>query len=164
MLCKNSFSNVYNFKFESIDGKEISLEKFKGKTVLITNTASFCGYTYQYEQLQYLYNKYSKKGLIIIGIPSNDFGSQEYKTNKEVKNFCETKFNITFLLTSITNIKGEKGHKFFRHVREKFGFLSFPKWNFYKYLITKEGNLHSWYSSVTKPNSEKFINILEKIL
>ena len=159
-----ALASVYNFSFKSIDGQVINLKDFKGKPILIVNTASFCGYTYQYEQLQNLFEKFNKSNLIIIGVPSNDFGNQEFKKNKEVKEFCKTKFNISFILTEISKIKGNEGHPFFQWIKDEFGFLPFPKWNFYKYLFNKDGELSAWFSSFTKPNSEKFLMELEKVL
>ena len=157
-------SDFYDLSFESIDGNIISLKEFKNKPIIIINSASFCGFTYQYEQLENLYQKYKKKGLVIIAIPSNDFGGQEYKDNKKVKEFCEVNFNISFPITTITKVKGKSRHSFFKWVEKEAGYLSLPKWNFYKYLINKEGKLSSWFSSVTKPSSEKFLNELKKIM
>ena len=157
-------SDFYDLSFESIDGNIISLKEFKNKPIIIVNSASFCGFTYQYEQLENLYQKYKKKGLVIIAIPSNDFGGQEYKDNKKVKEFCEVNFNISFPITTITKVKGKSRHSFFKWVEKEAGYLSLPKWNFYKYLINKEGKLSSWFSSVTKPSSEKFLNELKKIM
>ena len=119
--------------------------------------------TYQYEQLQDLFEKYKKNELIVIGIPSNDFGNQEFKKNEEVKEFCETKFNISFILTKISKIKGKDGHPFFHWIRDEFGFLSFPKWNFYKYIFNKNGNLSAWFTSFTKPKDKKFLTELKKV-
>ena len=157
-------SDFYDLSFESIDGNTISLKEFKNKPIIVVNSASFCGFTYQYEQLENLYQKYKKKGLVIIAIPSNDFGGQEYKDNKKVKEFCEVNFNISFPITTITKVKGKSRHSFFKWVEKEAGYLSLPKWNFYKYLINKEGKLSSWFSSVTKPSSEKFLNELKKIM
>ena len=157
-------ASIYDFSFKSIEGKIIDLKNFKGKPILIVNTASFCGYTYQYEQLQNLFEKYKKKNLLVIGIPSNDFGNQEYKKNKEVKEFCETTFNISFIITEITKINGKQAHPFFQWIKSEYGFLPFPKWNFYKYLFDKNGKLSTWFTSFTKPNSKKFMMELEKIL
>ena len=134
-------ANVYQFNFKSIDGKEINLNDFKGKPIFIVNTASLCGFTYQYSDIETLQQKYKKDGLIIIVIPSNDFGNQELSSNQKVKEFCTINFDISFMLTEITNIKGEKGHPFFRWVKKEAGFLAFPKWNFYKILINKEGKI-----------------------
>ena len=157
-------ADVYQFSFNSIDGKEINLNDFKGKPIFIVNTASLCGFTYQYSDIETLHQKYKKDGLIIIGIPSNDFGNQELSSNQKVKEFCNVNFDVSFMLTEITNIKGEKGHPFFKWVKKEAGFLAFPKWNFYKYLINKEGFLVKWYSSTTKPYSDKIITDIDKII
>ncbi len=164
MNIKYTSADVYKFSFQGIDGDKINLADYKNKPILIVNTASFCGYTYQYKKLQNLYNNYKNRNLVVIGIPSNDFGSQEFKKNEEVKNFCETNFDISFLLAGITNIKGEQGHPFFKWVKNEAGFLSFPKWNFYKFLIDKNGSLKAWFTSMTEPDSKKFIFDLESIL
>ena len=164
LMNKIVLANLYKYTFKSIDGDKIVLNSLKGKPLIIVNTASFCGYTYQYQQLQNVYNKYKDKGLIIIGIPSNDFGNQEFSSNKEVKDFCEVQFNVTFTLAEITKIKGKDGHPFFKWIKKENGFLSFPKWNFYKYIFDKEGNLTSWFSSVTKPESQRFLKEIEKIV
>ena len=160
----NANSNAYKFKFRSIDGKEIKLIDFKGKPIFVINTASLCGFTNQYNDIQELYNKYKQNGLIVLGIPSNDFGNQELSTNKEVKEFCSVNFNVSFLLTEITKIKGEKGHDFFKWIKKEAGFLAFPKWNFYKYLIDENGQLVSWYASTTNPNSKKINKKIKEIV
>jgi len=162
----NNFAqaNVYSFSFKGIDGEKIDLKSFKGKPIIIVNTASFCGYTNQYKQLQNLFEKYKKNDLVLIGIPSNDFGNQEFKENKEVKEFCETKFNISFKLTEITKIKNKDGHSFFKWVKNQKGFLSFPKWNFYKYLFNREGDLVAWFSSIKEPSSKTFLKEVENII
>ena len=158
------WQNVYSFSFKGIDGEKIDLKSFKGKPIIIVNTASFCGYTNQYKQLQNLFEKYKKNDLVLIGIPSNDFGNQEFKENKEVKEFCETKFNISFKLTEITKIKNKDGHSFFKWVKNQKGFLSFPKWNFYKYLFNREGDLVAWFSSIKEPSSKTFLKEVENII
>ena len=157
-------SNFFDLSFESIDGNIISLKEFKNKPVVVVNSASFCGFTYQYEQLENLYQKFKKKGLVVIAIPSNDFGGQEFKDNKKVKEFCEVNFSISFPITTITKVKGENKHPFFKWVEKEAGYLSLPKWNFYKYLINKNGELSAWFSSMTKPESKKFLNEIEKIM
>ena len=155
---------AYEFKFQDLDGSELKLSEYKDKVVIIVNVASRCGFTSQYEDMQTIWDKYQNKGVVMIGVPSNDFGNQELSENKKVKEFCTTNFNITFLLTEITKIKGKNGHPFFKWVNEEAGFLAFPKWNFYKYLINKNGELVSWYASVTKPNSNKIIKAIEKVI
>ena len=157
-------SDFYDLSFESIDGNTISLKEFKNKPIIVVNSASFCGFTYQYEQLENLYQKHKKNGLVIIAIPSNDFGGQEYKDNQKVKEFCKVNFNISFPITTITQVKGKNRHPFFKWVEKEAGYLSLPKWNFYKYLISKDGKLSSWFSSVTKPSSDKFLKGLRNIM
>lgn len=157
-------ANAYNYSFTSIDGKIINLSEFYGKPILIINTASLCGFTNQYKDIELLYNNYKKNDLIVIGIPSNDFGNQELSSNIEVKEFCTTNFNISFLLTEITKIKGQNGHPFFKWVKDEAGFLAFPKWNFYKYLINRKGEFVSWYASTTKPNSSKIKIEVKKLI
>ena len=163
-MTANVHANVYDFSFKSIDGKKINLKEFKGKPILIVNTASLCGFTYQYSDIEALHKKYKQDGLIVIGIPSNDFGNQELSSNQKVRQFCTINFNISFLLAEITNIKGEKGHPFFKWIEKEAGFLAFPKWNFYKYLIDKDGSLVKWYASTTKPNSNKVIKDIDGII
>jgi len=136
----------------------------KGKTVLLVNVASKCGFTKQYDGLQKLYDKYKDKGLVIIGIPSNQFGSQEPGSNSEIKNFCETNFNITFPMTSKYDVKGEKAHPVYIWAKETYGKSTIPKWNFHKILINKKGNIVDTFASFTTPLSKKIISKLEQIL
>ena len=157
-------ANAYKFSFNSIDGKIVNLKDFKEKPILIINTASLCGFTNQYADIELLYNQYKEDGLVVIGIPSNDFGSQELSSNTKVKEFCTTNFDISFLLTEITKIKGQNGHPFFKWIKQEAGFLAFPKWNFYKYLINNKGELVSWYTSTTNPKSDKIEKELQKLM
>ena len=157
-------ANAYKFSFNSIDGKIVNLKDFKGKPILIINTASLCGFTNQYADIELLYDQYKEDGLVVIGIPSNDFGSQELSSNTKVKEFCTTNFDISFLLTEITKIKGQNGHPFFKWIKQEAGFLAFPKWNFYKYLINNKGELVSWYTSTTNPKSDKIEKELQKLM
>ena len=157
-------ANAYKFEFTSIEGNVIKLNDFSRKPILLINTASLCGFTNQYSDLENLNLIYKEKGLSIIAIPSNDFGNQELSSNKKVKEFCKINFKTSFTLTEITNIKGKNGHPFFKWIKKDSGFLAFPKWNFYKYLINREGNLDSWYASTTKPNSEKLIKAIDKVI
>ena len=157
-------ANVYEFKFTSIDGKIIKLSDFKGKPLVIINTASLCGFTNQYSDIERLFKNYANKDLTVIAVPSYDFRTQELSSHKQVKDFCTTNFNVSFLLTEITNIKGKNGHPFFNWVKKEAGFLAFPKWNFYKYLINREGELVSWYASITKPTDRKIIKNIEKLI
>ncbi len=159
-----SYANMktaFDFKFKNINGGELDLATFKGNTVLVTNVASKCGFTYQYEGLQTLWEKYKEKKFVVIGVSSNDF-NQELKNKEEVKKFCEVNFGINFPMTDITSVKGENAHPFYKWVKETHG--SQPKWNFYKVLINKNGKIIESFSSFTKPNSEKLIKAIEEIL
>ena len=157
-------ANAYKYSFTSIDGKVINLNEFKGKPILIINTASLCGFTNQYGDIETIHDNYKDKGLIVIGVPSNDFGNQELSSNAKVKEFCTINFDVSFLLTEITRIKGQNGHSFFKWIKEEAGFLAFPKWNFYKYLISGKGELVSWYASTTKPVSVKINMDIKRLL
>ena len=154
----------YDFKIKSIKGNEIDLSKFKGKTVLMVNVASKCGFTKQYEGLQDLWSKYKKRGLIVLGVPSNQFGNQEPGSEKEIKEFCEVNFNINFPMTSKVDVKGEYAHEIYKWALKNHGKSAVPKWNFHKILINSEGKIEETYMSFTKPNSQKIINKIEKLL
>ena len=153
----------YDLNIESISGEIINFGNFKDKVVLVVNTASYCGFTKQYEDLQDLWDKYNKKGLIVLGVPSNSF-NQEKKKNSEVKEFCEVNFNITFPLSAITEVKGNNAHELFKWAKSNHGSSAVPKWNFHKILINKEGKIEDTYSSFTKPLSNKIVNKIESIL
>ena len=153
----------FDFKIEGISGEIINFQKYKNKVVLLVNTASYCGFTKQYTDLQKLWEKYKSKGLIVLGIPSNSF-NQEKNTNKEVKKFCEVNFNINFPLTAITNVKGENAHEIFKWAKKNHGLSAIPKWNFHKILINKSGKIENTFNSFTKPNSKKILDQIEKIL
>ena len=153
----------YDFEIESISGEIIDFNKYKNKVVLVVNTASYCGFTKQYEELQELWDIYKSKGLIVLGVPSNSF-NQEKKNNSEVKEFCEVNFNINFPLSNITEVKGINAHELFKWAKNNHGKSAIPKWNFHKILINKEGKIEDTFSSFTKPMSKKIINKIEDIL
>ena len=153
----------YDFKINSISGDIIDLNDFKGKPVLVVNTASYCGFTKQYNDMQELWEKYKDKGLIVLGVPSNSF-NQEKKINNEVKEFCEVNFNVNFPLTEITNVKGDNAHEIYKWAKENHGKSAVPKWNFYKILINKEGKIEDTYASLTKPTSKKITKKIESLL
>ena len=153
----------YDFSIESITGETINFKDYKNKSVLVVNTASYCGFTKQYNELQELWDLYKTKGLIILGIPSNSF-NQEKKSNTEVKEFCEVNFNINFPLTTITEVKGENAHEIFLWAKENHGKSAVPKWNFHKILINKDGKVEDTFTSFTKPMSEKITKAIENIL
>ena len=153
----------YDFNIESITGETINFNEYKNKVVLIVNTASYCGFTKQYEELQELWDKYRSDGLIVLGIPSNSF-NQEKKNNSEVKEFCKVNFSINFPLTTITDVKGNKAHDLFKWAKDNHGKSAVPKWNFHKILINKEGKIEDTFASFTKPMSKKLVSKIENIL
>ena len=154
----------YDLKIKSITGDQLNIVEMKGKTVLLVNVASKCGFTKQYEELQQLYDNFKDKGLIVIGIPSNQFGGQEPGSESEIKNFCETNFNITFPMTSKYDVKGDNAHPIYLWAKETYGNSTVPKWNFHKILINKEGKIEDTFVSFTNPLSKKIIKKLEQIL
>ena len=155
---------AYDFSFKDIDGEPLKLSKYKGKVIIIVNVASQCGFTNQYEDMQNVWEKYQSKGVIIIGVPSNDFGSQEPGNNQEIKNFCEAKFGISFPMTEKVIVKGDNAHPFYMWAKENHGKSAIPKWNFHKIIIDKEGKVYETFSSLTRPSSRKFIKSIEKLI
>ena len=153
----------FDFKIQSINGEMIDFDKFKNKVILLVNTASFCGFTKQYNDLQNLWEKYQTKDLIVLGVPSNSF-NQEQSNDDEVKKFCEVNFNITFPLTTITDVKGDKSHEIFKWAKKNFGNSAVPKWNFHKILINRNGKIQKTFNSFTNPMSDKITSEIEKIL
>ena len=153
----------FDFKIENIQGEIIDFKSYKNKVILLVNTASYCGFTKQYGDLQDLWERYESKGLIVLGIPSDSF-NQEKKNNDEIKKFCEVNFDIDFPLTTMTKVKGNDAHEIFKWAKENHGKKAVPKWNFHKILINKEGKIEDTFSSLTRPNSNKIINKIEKML
>ena len=149
--------DLYNFSFTSIDGKELELKSFKNKVLLIVNTASMCGFTKQFQGLEKIYRDYKEKGLVVLGMPSNSF-KQEYGDEDRVKDFCETKFDITFPMTKIISVAGDEKHDFYGWLEEQYDVR--PKWNFYKFIFNKNGELVDTFSSLTKPNSDKILDLI----
>ena len=159
----NYEKTFFDLNIESISGDIINFSDFKNNAVLVVNTASYCGFTNQYEELQILWDKYKNKGLVVLAVPSNSF-NQEKNKNSEVKEFCEVNFNITFPLSAITEVKGNNAHELFKWAKTNHGSSAIPKWNFHKILINKEGKIEDTFSSFTKPLSNKIINKIESIL
>ncbi|MDC0394412.1 glutathione peroxidase [Alphaproteobacteria bacterium] len=155
---------AHMFEFNSIDGGIIPLSQYEGKVILVVNTASKCGFTNQYEGLQNLWEKYQHDGLVVLGVPSNDFGGQEPGSDAQIKDFCEVNFNLDFPMTAKIKIKGKDGHPFYKWVGEELGWTALPKWNFHKYLITKDGQLHDSYSSLVKPESSELTSDIRLLI
>jgi glutathione peroxidase len=160
----NNTETFFDLNVNSINGDLLNLSKLKGKTILLVNVASNCGFTKQYDDLQNLHESYKNKGLVVIGMPSNQFGGQEPGSETEIKKFCETNFNITFQMTSKYDVKGDNAHPIYIWAKETFGKSTVPKWNFHKILINKEGKVEDTFASFTNPMSKKIINKLEEIL
>ena len=159
----NYEKKIYDFSIESITGETINFKDYKNKVILVVNTASYCGFTKQYDELQELWDLYKEKGLIVLGVPSNSF-NQEKDKNDEVKSFCEVNFGINFPMTSIFEVKGDNAHEIYKWAKRNHGKSAVPKWNFHKILIDKNGKIFDTYASFTKPMSKKIINAVEKIL
>ena len=155
---------AYDFSFNDLDGSKINLSSFKNKVIVIINVASQCGFTNQYEDMQSIWERYQKDGLIIIGIPSNDFGNQEPGSESEIKTFCEAKFGITFPMTEKVIVKGDNAHPFYQWAKDNYGNSAIPKWNFHKIIIDKNGKIADTFASITNPSSKRFIKVIEKNL
>ena len=153
----------YDFKIESITGEIINFKEYENKVVLIVNTASYCGFTNQYNDLQELWDQYKSKGLVVLGIPSNSF-NQEKNSNNEVKKFCEVNFNINFPISTITDVKGDNAHEVYKWAKKYYGKSAVPKWNFHKILINRDGKVVDTFASFTNPTSKKIVKKIEKLL
>ena len=155
---------AYDFNFKDLDGSNLNLSEYKEKVIVVVNVASQCGFTSQYEDMQKVWETYQGKGLVMIGVPSNDFGNQEPGDNNEIKNFCEAKFGITFPMTEKVSVKGENAHPFYKWAKKNHGNSAVPKWNFHKIIIGKDGKIKDTFASITNPSSKKFIKAIEEYL
>ena len=155
---------AYDFTFTGIDGKPLPLSKFKGKLLLVVNTASECGFTPQYEGLEALWLKYKDKGLVVLGVPSNDFGGQEPGNAGDIATFCKVNYGVTFPLADKTVVSGKDAHAFYQWAGKQAGVLGSPKWNFHKYLIGPDGQFLDWFSSPTTPTGPKITKAVEAAL
>ena len=168
LFSTNSLGNynklAYDFNFNDINGKKLSLSTFKNKVIVVINVASRCGFTKQYEDMQVIWEKYESKGLIVLGVPSNDFGNQEPGSSKDIKDFCSVNFGITFPMTEKVVFKGSEAHPFYLWAKENYGNSAVPKWNFHKIIIGKNGKVLDTFASITNPTSKRFIAFIEKSL
>ena len=155
---------AYDFTFETISGEALPFSEYRGKLVMVVNTASACGFTGQYKNLQTVWSKYRDKGLVVLGVPSNDFGNQEPGDEAQIKNFCEVNFDVDFPLTSKVHVRGDDAHPFYRWASDEMGSLAKPRWNFHKYLVGPNGRLVDWFSTATSPTSGKITKAIEKNL
>jgi len=150
--------------FTTITGEPMPLSQFAGKAVLVVNTASRCGYTPQYEGLQALWSDYRDRGLVVVGVPSNDFGGQEPGTDAEVKNFCEINYGVDFPLTSKTAVTGTGRHPFYAFAEDTLGEAARPKWNFHKILLGTDGTPVAAFPSSVKPQDEELVSAIDGVL
>ena len=162
-LSANYEKIFYDFKINDISGNELKLSKFKDNVVLLVNTASYCGFTKQYDDLQYIWDKYKDINFVVLAIPSNSF-NQEKRSNEEVKKFCEYNFNITFPIAEISEVRGSNAHPIYKWANKNYGSSAIPKWNFYKILINRNGKIDDTFSSLTNPKSKKIIDKIEKLI
>ena len=154
----------FDHSIKNINNETVDLNQYKGKTILLVNVASKCGFTKQYTGLQDLYEKYKNRGFYVIAVPSNQFGGQEPGSNSEIKDFCETNFDITFPITDKTKVKGDDAHDLYKWAKKNYGNSTVPKWNFHKILINKEGKIQDTFNSFIKPMSDKIIKQIDLIL
>ena len=155
---------AYDFSFTAIDGGPLPLSTFKGKAVLVVNTASECGYTPQYKDLQALWQRYRDRGLVVLGVPSNDFGGQEPGTEAEIKRFCERQYAVDFPLTAKVHVTGGEAHPFYQWAAEVAGEVAAPRWNFHKYLVGPDGELPAWFPTKTLPAAKDVTAAIEAAL
>lgn len=158
---------LHDFKAKDLQGKEIDFSEYKGKAVLVVNTASECGFTPQFKELEELYKEYGPKGLEIVGFPSNDFGEQEPLQGEEIEEFCQINYGVSFKMMDKVKVTGDEAVEVFKFLSDKKrnGRTSLaPKWNFHKYLIDKDGKVVDYFLTITKPTSSKVKKAIEKTL
>ena len=155
---------AWDFSFVGLDGMPMPLSQYRGKAVLVVNTASQCAFTPQYSGLEALSKKYRERGLVVIGVPSNDFGGQEPGSSEQIRQFCQSNFGIDFPLTEKTRVIGDDAHPFYRWANQQLGVLSRPMWNFHKFLIGPDGRLVNWFATVTTPESPRLTRAIEAVL
>lgn len=155
---------AFDFQFEAIDGSPMPLSAYAGKVLLVVNTASECGFTKQYAGLEQLWQAYKDKGLVVIGVPSNDFGGQEPGSNAEIQTFCESRFRVTFPMAGKTVVKGDSAHPFYAWAKAAMKGSGTPSWNFHKYLIGRDGHVIDYYSSMTSPDASSLRKAIDAAL
>ncbi|MEJ2687603.1 MAG: glutathione peroxidase [Gammaproteobacteria bacterium] len=154
--------SAYDYAFDTLSGDEpMPLAQYQGKVLLVVNTASECGFTPQYRGLEALYRKYHDRGLVVIGVPSNDFGGQEPGSSAKIAAFCRVNYGVSFPMASKVHVKGDDAHPFYRWARQRFGIKGAPKWNFHKYLIDRDGKLVDYFHSTTEPESPRLAKAIE---
>jgi glutathione peroxidase len=155
---------VYDFDFTTLQGNPLPLGQFAGRPMVIVNTASKCGFTPQYSGLQAVWRHYKDRGLVMLGIPSNDFANQEPGGSAEIASFCAANYGVDFPMTGKVHVRGPEAHPLFKWIAAQGGFVSRPRWNFFKYLINREGGLATWFSSVTAPQTARFTRAIDSVI
>ncbi len=156
--------SAYDFSFNDIDGEPLELSRFAGQALLVVNTASACGYTPQYAELETLWSRYRARGLVVLGVPSNDFGAQEPGSEAEIKQFCQTNYTVDFPLTQKQRVIGGDAHPFYQWVVDEIGEVAAPKWNFHKYLIGPDGSLAGLWPSDVSPLDPEITDAIDALL
>ena len=156
-------ASAYDFSFSTIQGKPYPLQDLAGRPLVVVNTASKCGFTPQFKALEAVWKANKEAGLVVIGVPSNDFGGQDPGSNDEIASFCELNYGVDFPMMSKEHVTGPDAHPFFKWVIGEAGFLAKPRWNFFKYLVNQQGELEEWFSPFTKPESKKFTGEVQKL-
>ena len=156
--------SAHDFSFPAIDGGTLKLADFKGKPVLVVNTASECGYTPQYAGLEKLWRTYRERGLVVLGVPSNDFGAQEPDAEPAIQSFCQTNYGVDFPMTAKQTVIGGRAHPFYRWIAAELGEDAAPKWNFHKYLVAPDGSLAGLWPSAVDPLDRKITGAIEAVL
>ena len=164
VMAEDMTKTAYDFSFQSIEGAPLPFSAYRGNVVMVVNTASFCGFTKQYKALQAVWERFRDRGFVVLGVPSNDFGSQEPGSEKEIKQFCELNYGIDFPMTSKAHVKGQKAHPFYKWAAREKGALAKPRWNFHKYMVGRNGRLVEWFSTPTKPTATKVTRVIEEQL
>jgi len=159
-----SGQSAHDFTFDGIDGVSINLGDFEGRVILVVNTASECGFTPQYEGLQALWSEYRDRGLIVLGVPSNDFGGQEPGSSEEIVEFCQGVYGVDFPLAAKSGVRGDGAHPFYLWARAELGARNAPRWNFHKYLIAPDGRLVEAFSTTTRPDNPALRQAIEALL
>ncbi len=156
--------SAYDFAFTAIDGQPLPLAQYRGRPLLLVNTASFCGFTPQYDDLEAVWQRYRPRGLVVIGVPSNDFGAQEPGSAQEIKQFCASRYAVDFPLTQKQQVIGAAAHPFFRWIAAELGEAGAPRWNFHKYLVAPDGSLAGAWPSAIRPTDRAVTDEIERQL
>lgn len=157
-------TSVYDFQLPRLGGGTLDLADYAGRPLLIANTASKCGFTPHYAGLQHVWDTYRNRGLVVIGVPSNDFGGQEPGGEEEIGAFCQRNYGVSFPMAGKVHVSGREAHRLFRFLGDAGGVLARPRWNFYKYVVGADGRLAAWFSSLTKPDSGRVKAAIEEAL